>query len=280
MGIKKEQLLLPDFILGHLLCVYLNLYKPEGGIYSISIEISNPFASILDSLQIKEFLDKKIEKDKNLYKITINQKQYKILRPFLKRYNSLYSKKELRGQQNYSRPEIYANELLQEINNVKYIERYGYNNLALLKHKEPFFCHSLMHLVFQEKIKIRKLLVDLKTVNVNLDNISPTKARALPLPKGVHWEASKEVFMLTFNDGKKLKFTSPKNPSAKYFKILIDNYGLKVKHNKVQQEIKNKTHDQIRNLVKTLNKKIRNAGLSKRITFETKYEGAYSLFIS
>lgn len=245
---KNSKILLPDSVIGHLLCVYLKLYEPENGVYNIHISLSdssgftwNPWkvyqkkdiwsikvtlgqriTSLITELksvlraaaqqavpptasgnsstsqlkQTLQFVEELLQKyepyqspisDSDLKKIneheqlrdtvvlviSIIKKQYEKLCSFLEEYQSLYSKKGLEGQQNYYLPEVYANEILQEINKTEYVERYGYNNLVIRNnHQKPNFCHSLMYLVFRNKIKLRRLIINNNSVEVNLDNLS------------------------------------------------------------------------------------------------------------
>lgn len=101
-----------------------------------------------------------------------------------------------------------------------------------------------------------------------------------PLPDDVEWKPGEDENLLSFKDGRILKFINPKKPTAKYFKLLIENHGQEVKHNEVPKHIENITKDQIENLIKALRKKINNAKLSKRIKITTNYEGGYILLIS
>lgn len=108
-------------------------------------------------------------------------------------------------------------------------------------------------------------------------NLNPTM---VPLPQDVVWSCDEDKYILTFNDGKVLKFIDLLKPTAKYFKFLIENHGCEIKHKKVMEEyIKGITKTQIENCVKALRKKIKNAELSNRIIFETVFEGGYKLVI-
>lgn len=242
-----NQQLLPDMLLGHLLCVYLKLYDRTDGTYHVVINFSDPIAYNLDHFQVKGVWDKKItlgaftialmdqykrvikvsaqqalhpgvsqqsypkqynqklqyvksllkkykphessisdsdlkkiKEDKELYDslacvITINQEQYKNLSSFIKEYNSLYSNKELGGQQNYLLPSNYVDKVLSYINDPEYVKAYGYNNLRIHNQEVgeiPNFCHTLMYLVLQKKIKLRKMLIAPQSVDINLDNLS------------------------------------------------------------------------------------------------------------
>lgn len=102
----------------------------------------------------------------------------------------------------------------------------------------------------------------------------------LPLPNDVEWKTLEDEFVLKFADDKKLEFTKIEKPTAKYFKLLIENHGIIVKHTKVPQTIPGITKQQIENLVKALRKKIENATLLKRIVFEKEYTGGYKLLIT
>ena len=108
-----------------------------------------------------------------------------------------------------------------------------------------------------------------------------TKQPPMPLPDGVNWTESEDKYSLEFRDGKLLEFNDISEESSKYFKLLIDNHGLYVKHKdaiEVVEEIK--TNEQIRNLVKAIKEKIKSHELTKKIYIKTEYKSAYMLTIS
>jgi hypothetical protein len=101
-----------------------------------------------------------------------------------------------------------------------------------------------------------------------------------PLPKGVDWIVTKKQFVLMFSDGKKLEFNNIKEPSAKYFKILVENHGLPVEHKIAREFLGIKRNEKIRNLVKTLKQKIQHHSLTSRIKISTEYKSAYILTLA
>lgn len=118
-----------------------------------------------------EKIENNNEINKNLaYIISFDSEQQKKLSTFLKQYTKLFLEKELDGQQNYALPELYVSDVLNFINNPEYIKIFGYKNLQLTKKEEPFFCHSIMVLALQKKIKIRKMIVTDQSAHVIFDN--------------------------------------------------------------------------------------------------------------
>lgn len=104
--------------------------------------------------------------------------------------------------------------------------------------------------------------------------------KIIPLPEDVDWILGEEKHTLLFQDKRKLEFINLKKPTAKYFKQLIENHGSEVKHKLVMGQIENITKVQVKNCIKALRRKIKNARLSDRIKFTTDYEGGYTLIIT
>lgn len=107
-----------------------------------------------------------------------------------------------------------------------------------------------------------------------------TKQPPKPLPPNVHWQTSKEKYLLEFTDGKKLEFNDINAPSANYFNLLITNHGLPVNHKTAKEKVAVKKNEDIRSLKKTLLEKIEHANLSKKIKIKSEFKSAYSLLIS
>ncbi len=115
-------------------------------------------------------------------------------------------------------------------------------------------------------------LYDLKADNA-------TTNQSIDLPEDAKWKTSESENILSFADGKGLKFINVEKPSAVYFKLLIENHGNEVKHNQTQLAIIGITKSEIRNLIKVLEKKVTTAKLKARIKFNTTYIGGYSVHI-
>jgi hypothetical protein len=115
-----------------------------------------------------------------------------------------------------------------------------------------------------------------------IDNHSTHKetGSSVKLPDDAHWEITEDKYTFTFDDSRKLEFEDTNKLTAQYFKILIENHGIEVKHKHVQTVIEGVTKQQIENLVKALRKKVGNAKLNNRISFKTEYKGGYKLLIS
>ncbi|HWA51825.1 MAG TPA: hypothetical protein VG895_02105 [Patescibacteria group bacterium] len=171
MGINKTSLL-PDILLGNLLSIYLKISafekdeylaqvtgKSLSGKYFEDMEKSNVFSNMFS-----------LTKNTDSYTISVNSLQYKDLEKFIKNYQLLYSHKELSGQAIYSKPEVYANKIIDQINNPNFITENGKNNITIFKNETPNYCHSLMYLCFQKKIRIRKIIFWNNTIEVCLDN--------------------------------------------------------------------------------------------------------------
>lgn len=109
-------------------------------------------------------------------------------------------------------------------------------------------------------------------------HVIKSQGNPIALPKDVGWKVLREVYTLIFKDGKKLEFAYPKKSSAKYFKVLIENHGLEVKHEQIESKL-GLTKDKVENLIKTLRKKVKSASIENRVKFETKFNGAYILNI-
>lgn len=96
------------------------------------------------------------------------------------------------------------------------------------------------------------------------------------LPKGILWSDKDNTFLLTFSSGEQLVFRDSQLPSAQYFKLLVNNYGLPIKHTDAMR-ILSCNKQSIKNLVKSLKEKIDRSDLNSRIIFSTQFTGAYTL---
>ncbi|HCR35947.1 hypothetical protein A2130_00285 [Candidatus Woesebacteria bacterium GWC2_33_12] len=135
----------------------------------------------------------------------------------------------------------------------------------------PNFAGPLFYIVKLFAQKVKERIQATQTI---------TKQVPKRLPKDVSWITTKEQFSLKFKDGKKLEFNIPSKPSAKYFKLLIENHGLPVSHKAALKRCKIENNTDLRNLVKTLKDKIIGNNLRGRITIPNDIPGTYTLKIS
>lgn len=108
-----------------------------------------------------------------------------------------------------------------------------------------------------------------------------TKQPPKPLPEGVNWDGSKDRYSLEFKGSNPLEFNDTSEETARYFKLLIENHGLYVKHKDAIGSIEGiESNGQIRNLVKAIKEKIKSHELTKRVHIKTEYKSGYMLTIS
>lgn len=111
--------------------------------------------------------------------------------------------------------------------------------------------------------------------------VTVTVEKPLPLPEGVEILQTNNQYILRFNDGKQLDFADANERSARYFKLLVDNHGLPVKHDVVLQTIKEVDNTkQIRGMVDAIREKIIRKTLKSRITIQSEMKSAYKLLVT
>ena len=185
------------------------------------------------------------------YVISFDQAQYKKLVAFIKEYCRLYLQKELDGQQNYVSPEVYLDIFIQTFNNRVYRLLYRTNNILLDNNGKTrdFFCHNIMVLALEDKIKIRRMgILDQKVV-INLDNLlSPptdqkvTKSTDTVLPAidqdincdNLHINFKKAQLWMT--NGEPITITSGNLP-IRFLKLLYEYKNTVVKYEFIAEKL-------------------------------------------
>lgn len=136
----------------------------------------------------------------------------------------------------------------------------------------PYFKGSKYYNVKVIASKVKEKLKVLNTV---------TRQTLIPKPPDVEWKTLPSMYLLKFDDGKKIEFSDIKMPSAQYFYLLMENHGLDVPNAIVMEKVQTiTTKVQVRNLAKTLVDKIDHAELTSRITIKSEFHDAYCLLIS
>ncbi len=367
MKIKSAipHILLPDRLLGHLLSIYLRLYKKSNGKYYLTISLSDPIWEGLEKWGLVGLFDKgyglsretkfliykyermdhmlrigamhpgvssqspskrnktqlqfiqallkkykpyksfisdydlkKIKDNQEVYDtltqiITINAQQFNSLSSFIKKYYELYAKKELDGQQYYMLPSNYAEAILTNFNNPGYIKAFGCNNLTIKSGNSPNFCHTLMYLIFQENIRLRKIVMWSNKVDAIIDNLSgnvsqpeetvqPDVASAnqvdanqgfglmnkdIEWPDEFQWSTEHNAYLL--GDGKQFTFGAKNSFRKNIFTALVDKKGEWATVNTIASDI-SKSEGYVRTVINQLIKRAREASLQKYLLIESR----------
>lgn len=105
-------------------------------------------------------------------------------------------------------------------------------------------------------------------------------------PPYVQKDSGEKYYKLIFDNDKKLVFNDLSKPSFKYLKYAMDNLGLLISHEKIIElkitklNLRGKDrYEKVKALVRTLNKRIKNAKLEDQMAFETELESGYYLKI-
>jgi len=239
----------------------------------------------------------KIRSDRELYPtlafvVSFNQEQYKKLHSFLKKYLNLYLLKELDGQQNYALPQFFMDKILNIINEPEYIKMFGFKNIQINNENNVFFWHSVMALVAQKKIAIRKISIIDQGVYITLDNlihVVPQDSTFSVDNKQYCWFENKTL-SVTLKDGSKgtLDFEDQRNSNKMFdvFTILFahwQRYADEVlETTEIERRLIKKGYDEddlkgdfMKSTIGNIRKKIRGKNLTEIVRLETGAKGYY-----
>lgn len=170
------------------------------------------------------------------FTLIFSANQIHLLCKHLKNYSSQYQSRDLGGQEKFALPQIYAQGVLDYINDSGFLKLYGIKRVSIQGEGRIFFCHSLFYL--QEKGLIK--ILDLKSqntriVSATIDNLSQAEQKTGNEPSKmfvqktsgdkIEWLESFHWKENTFLFGDYGDITFKSNERKKLFKTLADRKG-------------------------------------------------------
>lgn len=194
-------------------------------------------------------------------KITISDIQLTNTKAFLRWYCNKYLKRQLDGQERWPLATVLSDTLLDKINSEYILKKYGAARIAVSASNTLGFCHSLLVLSQQKKIKLLNLNQSNGYLRAKIDNL---RAKSLPeikpkeLPKDCYWRDDDNF---TCGDKTVPFFDSNRK---KYFRMLTDRHQAPVYNQDIFEDFRYEKPSQIRNGVKhDVDKRLKEKGLLK-----------------
>lgn len=194
--------------------------------------------------------------------ITVSDIQLDNIRVFLRLYCKKYLNRQLKGQERWPLAIVLSDTLFDKINSEYIRKRYGGVRIAISAASNIFlFCHSLLVLSQQKRIKLLTLDQSDGRLVAEIDNLSVKllpKIKPRELPKDCYWSDNDKFIC----GGKEINFLD--SNSKKYFKILIDNHRVPVYNQDVFADFGYDKPRRVRNGVKhDVDRRLREKGLLK-----------------